>query len=66
MNPLPNLSETNEGAANRLRNLPAVALDDPRVIRAVEEYLASLETGPALDRQELLARYPEIATALAK
>jgi serine/threonine protein kinase/tetratricopeptide (TPR) repeat protein len=43
-----------------------VALDDPRVIQAVEEYLAALEAGPRPDRQEFLARRPEIAGALAR
>jgi serine/threonine protein kinase len=42
-----------------------VAPDDPRVIRAVEEYLAALEAGPRPDRQQFLARQPEIAEALA-
>ena len=66
MNPLPNLSLATGDAACRTPDRPAVTLEDSRVIRAVEEYLASLETGPALDRQQLLARYPEIATALAR
>jgi WD40 repeat protein/serine/threonine protein kinase len=66
MNPLPNLSVESKDSASQNADMPAVALDDPRVIRAVEEYLSSLETGPKLDRQELLARYPEIAAALAK
>jgi tetratricopeptide (TPR) repeat protein len=43
-----------------------VALDDPRVIQAVEEYLAALERGPKPDRQEFLGRHPAIAEALAK
>ena len=43
-----------------------MALDDSRVIQAVEEYLASLETGAAPNRKEFLARYPEIGEALAK
>jgi serine/threonine protein kinase len=56
---------------NRVRtdapsNAPAVAPDDPRVIQAVEEYFAALETGPTPDRQEFLARHREIAEALAK
>jgi hypothetical protein len=45
---------------------PAVALDDPRVIQAVEEYLAALEDGPRPDRQAVLARHPDIAAALAR
>jgi serine/threonine protein kinase len=40
-------------------------LDDPNVIRVVEEYLAALEAGHAPDREALQARHPEIADALA-
>jgi serine/threonine protein kinase/WD40 repeat protein len=43
------------------------AVDDPRVIAAVEEYLAALETGLKPDRQQFLAGYPrEVAAALAE
>jgi serine/threonine protein kinase/uncharacterized membrane protein len=66
MNPGPLVLQERNESAQPIANEPAVAVDDPRVIRAVEEYLASLETGPAPDRQEFLARYPEIAAALAK
>ncbi len=40
--------------------------DDPQVIQALEAYLAALEGGSRPHRQEFLARYPEIAEALAK
>jgi serine/threonine protein kinase len=43
---------------------PAPPLEDPRVILAVEEYLAALEAGHRPKRQEFLARSPEIAAAL--
>jgi eukaryotic-like serine/threonine-protein kinase len=42
----------------------AAGLDDPRVARAVEEYLAALEAGLPPDRQDFLARHPDIAEAL--
>ena len=45
---------------------PAVALDDPRVIQAVEAYLAARDAGALPDREEWLARYPELAPALAR
>jgi serine/threonine protein kinase len=45
---------------------PDVALDDPRVIRTVEEYLAALDAGALPDREAWLARYPGIAPALAQ
>ncbi len=40
------------------------ALDDPRVVRALEEYLAAAEEGRAPDRRAFLARHAEIAGAL--
>jgi serine/threonine protein kinase/Tfp pilus assembly protein PilF len=44
---------------------PAAELDDSRVVRAVQEYLAALEAGQQPDRQEFLARHADIAAALA-
>ena len=41
-------------------------LDDPRVIEALDEYLAALEIGQKPDRQEFLARHAEVADALAE
>src|SRR5260370_42673576 len=41
-------------------------LDDPRVIEALDEYLAALETGQKPDRQEFLARHAAVADALAE
>jgi eukaryotic-like serine/threonine-protein kinase len=40
--------------------------DDPRVVEAVEEYLAELEAGRLPDRQRFLARYPDLAEVLAE
>jgi serine/threonine protein kinase len=46
---------------------PAAAdLDDPRVVRALEEYLAALEEGRRPDREAFLARNADIAPALAE
>jgi serine/threonine protein kinase/WD40 repeat protein len=45
----------------------ATAPDDPRVIAAVEEYLAALDAGRRPDRAQFLARYPgDVAAALAE
>jgi WD40 repeat protein/serine/threonine protein kinase len=44
----------------------APAAEDPRVIRALEEYLAAFEAGRRPDRREFLAGYPEVAEALAE
>jgi serine/threonine protein kinase/tetratricopeptide (TPR) repeat protein len=44
---------------------PAPPLDDPRVLQAVEEYLAAVEAGGQPDRTEFLKRYPQIAAPLA-
>jgi len=38
--------------------------DDPRVLRAVEEYLAALEAGRAPGRDEFLGRHAAIAARL--
>ncbi|MEX2016385.1 MAG: serine/threonine-protein kinase, partial [Candidatus Hydrogenedentales bacterium] len=40
--------------------------DDPRVTNAVEEYLAALEQGARLKREEFLARHAEVAAPLAE
>ena len=40
--------------------------DDPRVLRAVEEYLAALEAGVAPNRAEFLGRYADIAARLGE
>jgi serine/threonine protein kinase len=42
------------------------SLDDPRVVEALEEYLASLESGQKPNRQAFLARHAEIAAPLAE
>ena len=46
-------------------NPSAIPLDDPRVLEAVREYQASLETGRHPDRRAFEARFPEVADALA-
>jgi eukaryotic-like serine/threonine-protein kinase len=43
-----------------------ISPDDPRVTRALEEYLALVEAGKKPDREAFLARDPEIAAALAE
>jgi hypothetical protein len=45
---------------------PSSAAEESRVIRAVQDYLALMEAGHKPDRQEFLARYPEIAGLLAE
>jgi serine/threonine protein kinase len=40
-------------------------LDDPRIVEALDEYLAALEAGQKPDREAFLARHAEIAAALA-
>src|SRR5262245_43804240 len=41
------------------------AVDDPRVIAALEEYAAALEAGKTPDRASFLARHADVAEALA-
>jgi WD40 repeat protein/serine/threonine protein kinase len=43
----------------------AAGLEDSGVVRAVQEYLATLEAGHKPDRQQFLKRYPAIAAGLA-
>jgi hypothetical protein len=45
---------------------PPPSQDDPRVIGALEEYLAALEAGQRPDRQDFLTRHEDIAEALAR
>ena len=40
--------------------------DDPRVIAALEAYVAALQAGKAPDRGEFQARYPQIAAVLGE
>ncbi|HZT81377.1 MAG TPA: serine/threonine-protein kinase, partial [Gemmataceae bacterium] len=56
----------NETTAHPAAPDPASALDDPRVVRAAQEYLALIEAGKRPNRSEFAARYPEIAAALAE
>ncbi len=44
----------------------SVSQDDPRVIRALEEYLAALEAGQSIVRDDLLSRHADIADVLGK
>jgi serine/threonine protein kinase len=44
---------------------PPTELDDPRVIAALDEYVAALEAGRKPDRQAFLSRHAAVAAALA-
>ena len=45
---------------------PSPTTEDPRLLRAVEEYLAALESGRRPNRQEILSRHPDIADDLIR
>ncbi len=45
---------------------PAADLDDPRVLQALEEYQAALDAGLCPGRADFLARYADVAGALAE
>jgi serine/threonine protein kinase len=45
---------------------PQPELDDPRVVEALDEYVAALEAGEKPERQAFLARHADIAPALAE
>jgi serine/threonine protein kinase len=57
--------EVEDEVKTAARSLSPSGPEDPRVIRALEEYLAALETGQRPDRQEFLARHAAIAPVLA-
>jgi serine/threonine protein kinase len=42
------------------------SLDDPRIVEALERYLAALESGDKPDRQTFLAQHPDVAEGLAE
>jgi serine/threonine protein kinase/uncharacterized protein HemY len=47
-------------------DIPCSEQDDPRISRAALEYLDDLRAGRRPDRQQFLARHPDIAAALAE
>jgi WD40 repeat protein/serine/threonine protein kinase len=55
-----------EAAAKPVAPKSSRPQDNPRVVSALEEYLAALETGRAPDRDEFLSHHDEIADALAE
>jgi serine/threonine protein kinase len=55
--------KTELGPAPRRRS---VELDDPRVIAALDEYLADLEAGRKPDRRAFLAKHADLAEALTE
>jgi serine/threonine protein kinase/WD40 repeat protein len=66
------MNRTEDGCSRQGTGTPEVlvaspsAQDDPRVIGALEEYLAALEAGQRPDRQAFLAQHEDIAPALAR
>jgi hypothetical protein len=54
--------QSRTGSAGEPERVP----DDPRIIRAVQDYLDTLEAGCKPDRQEFLTRFPTIAGPLAE
>jgi tetratricopeptide (TPR) repeat protein/serine/threonine protein kinase len=54
-----------EGPVPSANAAAAPGPDDPRVIAALEEYVAALQAGQAPDREAFQARHPEIAAVLA-
>jgi serine/threonine protein kinase len=61
VNKIPQPEKVSVASACRTR---APDLEDPRVIEALDEYLAALEAGHRPNRQAFLARHTEVATAL--
>ncbi len=54
-------NSTNAPADDPASSLP----DDPRLVKAVEQYLAELEAGKAPSRSQFLDRYPDLKAPLA-
>jgi serine/threonine protein kinase len=54
------------GAATGAASAAGSEADDPRITRAIEEYLDALKAGRRPDRRQFLARHPDIAPALAE
>ncbi len=65
MNPTNDPGSDHPPAGARSPGEAGAPCDDPRVIRALEEYQAELEAGYRPDREGFQRRYPEIAEALA-
>jgi hypothetical protein len=51
---------------NGTPNEPEPSMDDPRMVRAMQEYLSAMEAGNRPNRHDFLARYAEIAGPLAE
>jgi serine/threonine protein kinase len=52
------------GLSRAPSNDPSLAAEDPRLLRAAQEYLSALNSGQKPDRREFLARHTEIADKL--
>src|SRR5260221_10417378 len=52
--------------SERPENVAADLPDDPRLMRAVQEFLDELEAGRRPSRQEFVRRYPDLAGPLAQ
>src|SRR5262245_25180401 len=60
------MTQTTTTARPDLQSSPSTAPDDPRVVRALEDYAAALQRGERPDRAAFLAGLPaEVATTLA-
>jgi serine/threonine protein kinase len=56
------MSVTEDRAASELEP----ELDNPRLVRAVQEFLRAMEAGLRPSREEFLARYPDVADSLVE
>ena len=65
MNPTEDDRSSASALGSPLPNPAEPAIDDPRVLRAVEEFLAAQRAGQQLERQQFLTRYQDVAAALA-
>jgi serine/threonine protein kinase len=58
-------TSTSPGGRDPALDETADVSDDPRVLAAIQEYMAAMEAGRRPNRRELLARHPDIANELS-
>jgi serine/threonine protein kinase len=58
------MKPTGDGIQGSSPGLCPLVYDDPRLVAALEEYLAALEKGEPIDRQAFLAGHADVASAL--
>jgi eukaryotic-like serine/threonine-protein kinase len=66
MSPRESSDPRNERTRPDMQSISSPGLEDPRVIEALDEYVAALEAGQKPNRRAFLARHADVAEALAE